>query len=93
MNHLPKLTADGADIISGEHVDRVMIAAAITSEQAQCIVRAVNTFDQARAALKLARRRLNEGMHGKIDAVMEHGGDPGIVKLLDEALAAMEATS
>lgn len=46
----------------------------------------------AREALKLARRRLNEGMHGKIDAVMEHGGDPGIVKLLDDALAAMEVT-
>lgn len=49
---LPKLTTDGPNIISAECVDRVMVAAALTAEHAALIVRAVNTFDQAKAALK-----------------------------------------
>lgn len=63
---LPKLTADGANIISGEHVDRVMIAACLTPDQAEKIVRAVNrdaVFDQARAALEELLGDLDDGIH------------------------------
>lgn len=59
----------------------------ISQAEAEANARLIAAAPDLLAALELAVRRISEGMHGKTDVLFEYGGDPGILAILEAALA------